>query len=55
MMKEKYQGKVTPSATQTDKILTITEINYALISSITIDHLGRLGYTAHEFLGMPVT
>ena len=53
-MKEKYQGKTTSSATQTDTIATITERNYALIP-ITIDHLGRLGYTAHEFLGMPET
>jgi hypothetical protein len=51
-MKEKYQGKTTSSATQIDTITTITEHNYALIP-ITIDHLGRLGYTAHEFLGMP--
>jgi hypothetical protein len=28
-----------------------TEQNYTLIP-ITIDKLGRLGYTAHEFLGM---
>jgi hypothetical protein len=33
-------------------IATITEQNYALIP-ISIDHLGWLGYTAHQFLGMP--
>jgi hypothetical protein len=53
-MKEKYQGKNTSSATQIDTIATITERNYALIP-MTIDHLGRLGYSAHEFLGMPDT
>ena len=31
---------------------TIAGLNYTLIP-ITMDHLGRLGYTAHEFLGMP--
>ena len=41
-------------ATQTDTITKITERECALIP-ITIDHLGRLGYTAHEFLGMPDT
>jgi hypothetical protein len=49
-----YQGRTTSSATQTDTIATITERNYALIP-FTIDQLGRLGYTAHEFLGMPET
>jgi hypothetical protein len=53
-MKEKYQGKTTTSATQIDTIATITERNYALIP-FTIDQLGRLGCTAHEFLGMPET
>jgi hypothetical protein len=53
-MKEKYQGKTTTSATQIDTIATITERNYALIP-FTIDQLGRLGYTAHEFLGMRET
>jgi hypothetical protein len=53
-MKDKYQGKTTSSATQTETIATITERNYALIP-FTIDHLGRLGYSAHEFLGMPTT
>ena len=53
-MKDKYQGKTTSSATQTDTIATITERNYALIP-FTIDQMGRLGYSAHEFLGMPVT
>ena len=50
-MKEKYQSKTMSSATQTDTIATITERNYVL--TIVIDHLGRLEYTAHEFLGMP--
>jgi hypothetical protein len=36
------------------QIATITERNYALIP-FTIDQLGRLGHTAHEFLGMPET
>jgi hypothetical protein len=53
-MKEKHQGKTTTSATQIDTIATITERNYALIP-FTIDQLGRLGHTAHEFLGMPET
>jgi hypothetical protein len=53
-MKDKYQGRTTSSSTQTDTIATITECNYALIP-FTIDQLGRLGYTAHEFLGMPDT
>jgi hypothetical protein len=53
-MKEKHQGKTTMSATQIDTIATITERNSALIP-FTIDQLGRLGCTAHEFLGMPET
>jgi hypothetical protein len=53
-MKEKHQGKTTTSATQIDTIATITERNCALIP-FTIDQLGRLGCTAHEFLGMPET
>jgi hypothetical protein len=53
-MKEKYQGKTTTSATQIDTIATITERNCALIP-FTIDQLGRLGHTPHEFLGMPDT
>jgi hypothetical protein len=53
-MKEKHQGKTTSSATQTDTIATITKRNCALVP-ITIDHLGRLGCTAHEFLGTPAT
>jgi hypothetical protein len=53
-MKERYQGKTTSSATQTDTIATITERIYTFIP-ITISHMGRLGYTAHEFLGMPET
>ena len=49
-MTEKYHGKMTSSATQTDTITTITEIrNYALIP-ITIDHLGRI-----LLVGMPDT
>jgi hypothetical protein len=51
-IRDKYQGKRTTSATQLDTIATIVEQNYALIP-FTIDHLGRLGYTAHTFLGMP--
>jgi len=51
-IRDKYQGKTTTTATHTDTIATITERNYALIP-FTIDHLGRLGYTAHQFLGMP--
>jgi hypothetical protein len=53
-MKEKHQGKTTTSATQIDTIATITKRNYALIP-FTIGQLGRLGCTAHEFLGMPET
>jgi hypothetical protein len=52
-MKEKCQGKTTSSATQTDAIAAaITKRNRVLIP-ITIDHSGRLGGTAHEFLGTP--
>jgi hypothetical protein len=53
-MKEKHQGKTTTSATQIDTIATITKRNCALIP-FTIDQLGRLRHTAHEFLGMPET
>jgi hypothetical protein len=51
-IRDKYQGRTTSSATQLDAIATIVEQNYALIP-FTIDHLGRLGFTAHKFLGMP--
>ena len=51
---KKHGGKRTSSATQTDTIATITKRNYILIP-ITTDHLGRLGYTAHKFVGMSDT
>ena len=54
-MKEKYQGRVTSSATPTDTIATITERNYALIPIQIDQHLGKLGYTAHKFFGIPDT
>ena len=48
-------GKTMSAATQMiDTIIAITERNYALVP-ITIDQRGRLGCTAHEFLGMPET
>ena len=42
------------SVTKPCTIATITKRRYALIP-ITLDHLGRLGYIAHEFLIMPGT
>jgi hypothetical protein len=53
-MKDKYMGRTTSTSTQAGTIATITERNYALIP-ITVNHLGRLGYSAQEFLGLPDT
>jgi hypothetical protein len=50
-MRDKHQGSTTSAATQLDVIATIIEQNYALIP-FTVNPLGRLGYTAHRFLGM---
>lgn len=52
-LRDKYQGTTTSTATQLDVIVTITNRNYALIP-FSVDHLGRLGYTVHRFLGLPV-
>jgi hypothetical protein len=52
MLREKYtSNKTTSSATQTDTIATVTERDYALLQ-VTVDRLGRLGYTVQGFLGL---